>query len=122
MSFIEIEIGPERVINEKPIKVRGLMFNNYTWHAFLKKIDLEFYEASSKYAATYAALRANSFTKGEQVDYTFQDVVAWVDLLSKDALNLIRDNFEAMEEYKSLVEVLEEQVKTVTTPDEEKKN
>lgn len=71
MSYVQIEIGGQ---------LRGLKFNNYAIEQMLLKQGSGS-EAESTYAMVYGGLRGNSYAKEEEVTYTWENVIDWVDEL-----------------------------------------
>lgn len=74
MNYIKINLGG---------KDRGLKFNNYGIEKLSEKMS-----GNSAIAFTYAmiwgGLIGNSFAKEEDVDYSFSDVIDWIDAIPKD--------------------------------------
>ena len=91
MSYIKINIGG---------KERGLKFNQMAMIIMGEKTDKENITASAAYALIYAGLRANTYVKSEEPDYTFEQVCDWVDLLSVDDIQAINNAFIETEAYK----------------------
>ena len=98
MSYCQVEIGG---------KLRGLKFNNYALHLMQQKIDIDAPELTAAYAMVYSGLRGNCYVKGEQPDFTFEDVVTWVDNIDETASNLIAYAFSESEAYKKTTAYLE---------------
>jgi hypothetical protein len=74
MNYIKVNLGGQE---------RGLKFNNYGIEKLSEKMA-----GNSAIAFTYAmfwgGLIGNSFAKEQDVDYTFSDVIDWVDAIPKD--------------------------------------
>lgn len=94
MSYIKIEIGG---------KERGLKFNQGAIHIFQSKIDSENIAATTGYALIWAGLKANAYVKGEEVDFTFEQVCDWCDELSEDTIIKIITCFQETQQYKKLI-------------------
>lgn len=95
MSYVQIEIGG---------KLRGLKFNQMAVVILAQKVDHENYAATGNYAMVYGGLKANCYVKGEEPDFTFEDVCDWVDSLSAEDLIKIDAALMEAESYKKLVD------------------
>lgn len=116
MSYIQIEIDG---------KLRGLKFNQLSIEIYAKNIDADAIETSSVYATFYAGLRGNSYAKKEEADYTFENVVDWVDGLynagKKDTIIEVSNCFAETQAFKDFLERLQKQVEEVKAPQKKKK-
>lgn len=77
MSYIQVEIGG---------KLRGLKFNQYAHILIQEKIDPDHATASINAALFYGGLKGNCFVKGEEPDFTFEDVNDWIEELPEDVI------------------------------------
>lgn len=91
MSYCQVNIGG---------KLRGLKFNNYALHVMQSKIDPEAADLTAAYAMVYAGLRGNCYAKSEQPDFTFEDVIEWVDSIELSVSEQIAAAFQESEAYK----------------------
>lgn len=112
MSYIQIEIGG---------KLRGLKFNVLAIKEFHKKVDYARFEDTANYALVYGGLVANCYVKGENEDFTYEEVCDWVDELSKEVMESIDKKFSESQAYKKLIpeteketEVDKKKVKSIT--------
>lgn len=94
MSYIQIEIGG---------KLRGLKFNQMAITIMAQEIDHKYYAATYYYAMCFGGLCANVYAKGEERDFTYEDVQDWVEKVSKDTLEKVRAVLENTEKYKELL-------------------
>lgn len=73
-NYIKISLGGQE---------RGLKFNNYGIEKLSEKMA-----GNSALAFTYAmfwgGLQGNSYAKEQDIDYTFENVIDWVDSIPKD--------------------------------------
>ncbi len=84
MSYLQIEIGPER--GDPPSRLRGLKFNQYACIIVQEKTDPLHPGASANVAVIYGGLMGNCYVKGEAPDFTFADVMDWIEELSEDVI------------------------------------
>ena len=107
MSYIKVNLGgKERGLkfNQLAIEVIGLHNNSGTNTGFI-------------YAMFYGGLKGNSFVKGEEPDYTFEDVCDWVDGLEnkEGVIALVTNAMSETQIWKSLVkkgqEIVDEEEK-----------
>lgn len=77
MSYIQIEIGG---------RVRGLKFNQYAHIIVQEKIDPDHSNASINSALIYGGLKGNCYVKGEEPDFTFEQVCDWIEELPEDVM------------------------------------
>jgi len=90
MSYVQIEIGG---------KLRGLKFNKMAQlviHEKVKPGNL----MSGIYALIYAGLISNDYVKGNEPDYTFEQVCDWADELKDETLLKIQEAYQQTEAYK----------------------
>lgn len=92
MSYCKINIGG---------KERGLKFNQMAIMIYQQKVDNDNLLATSGYALIYAGLKANYYVKGEEVDFTFENVCDWTDELDADTINIVVDAFKETQAYKN---------------------
>lgn len=96
-------------------KDRGLKFNQMAMEVFCKHIDMNAITASSAYATFYGGLIGNCYAKKEEVDFTFEQVVDWVDALydrnRKEDIEAVDKCFSETQAYKRLLTELEDQKK-----------
>lgn len=95
MSYIKILIGGRE---------RGLKFNQMAVILLAQKADVENYAATAGYAMIYAGLKANCFVKGEECDFTFEEVCDWVEALSSETMLAVYEVFQSTQAYKALIE------------------
>ena len=79
-------------------KDRGLKFNQMSLEIFSANIDMSAPKASSIYATFYAGLVGNCYAKRDEPDFTFEDVVNWVDELYEKDKKTIEKVCNAWEE------------------------
>lgn len=91
MSYIQIEIGG---------KLRGLKFNQMALEIFVLNLSDDGFTSSTVYAMFYAGLKANCYQKQEEADFTFSDVVDWVEEVEKNVLQKVNDIFAETQVYK----------------------
>lgn len=94
MSYCKITIGG---------KERGLKFNQMAIILMHKMVDPEMYEITSVPSIVYAGLKANSYVKREEPDYTFEEVVDWCEKLSEEDINKAVAALTEAEAYKKLL-------------------
>ena len=113
MSYCKINIGG---------KERGLKFNQMALMIYVSKVDNDNLVATAGYALIYAGLRANAYVKGEEIDFTFEQVCDWVDELDAAAVQLVTDTFKETQAYKNGVEKKEEETKKKLPPKNTKRS
>ncbi len=101
---------------------RQLRFDQFTLKAFYKKVDFEFFEASSVPACVFAALKSYDYAKGNPSDYTWEQVYEWTDAMSVEDKKRVKDAFEAMESYKESVKNLKTVLTDLTKEEAKKKS
>lgn len=105
MSYIQIEIGG---------KQRGLKFNQMALEEFHKHLNLNAIRTSTVYATFYGGLAANCYAKNEEPDFTFENVVDWVDQLYDDGkdevIAAVDACFASTQTYKKYLKKLEEDI------------
>lgn len=95
MSYIQIEIGG---------KLRGLKFNQgaiISMATILDRIPEEDKISFGAYALIYAGLKGNCIVKGEEIDFTFEQVSDWVDALSPDVINKVSETFNETQKFRN---------------------
>jgi len=93
MNYIQITIGG---------KLRGLKFNQMADVEYREKVGKNTNPVSHTYSMVWAGLISNCFVKGEEVDFTFEDVCEWCEKISDD------DFYKILEAYKSTKEFLKD--------------
>ena len=111
MSYIQVTLG------DKP---RGLKFNILALKLFNDTVDYNRFNETANYAMVYAGLYANCFVKREEPDFTFEDVVEWVDQLSQKEVDDISLVMASLDAFKKMLPQSEEPAKEETA--EEKKS
>ena len=104
-------------------KDRWLKFNMAANDAFWSKIVFNINEkngvahASSIYASFYAGLVGNAVVRGEQVDFTYEEVADWVDKLylekRVDDIKKVVNCFEETEMYRERLAEILDRVRTI---------
>jgi hypothetical protein len=120
MSYIQIEIGG---------KLRGLKFNQMAVEVFTMHLTDVGFDASTVYAMMYAGLKANCYQKQEEPDFTFADVVDWVDATvdsgDTSSIEKVKDVFQEITAYKTWAakfqEKIREQILAVAGEEDNKK-
>jgi cytochrome c1 len=79
-------------------KERGLKFNQMSLEVFTKNLDENAIKSTSIYATFYAGLVGNCYAKREEPDFTFEQVVDWVDELYETDQSTITKVCDAWEE------------------------
>jgi hypothetical protein len=108
MSYTKVLLGG---------KERGLKFNNLAILIMNEKTNKEFQGLTVGYAMVYGGLIGNCYVKGEEADFTFEDVVTWVDAMSLEDSQKISDAFMESEIFKkseAFKETAEKQAKKKT--------
>jgi len=95
MSYIQIEIGG---------KLRGLKFNQMAAVIIGQKVDIDNYQATAGYAMIWVGLKANCYVKGEEADFTFEQVCDWVDEVPQEVLLKVITAFQETQLYKNAVD------------------
>jgi hypothetical protein len=95
-------------------KERGLNFSQMAWVEFLKKVDHDRWDTTCNYAMVWGGLVENHYRKNEPVEFTISDVIDWVDVLEKDALDQIAEKFQATQQFKKLIEATEKKEEKLT--------
>lgn len=91
MSYCKINIGG---------KERGLKFNNLAMIIMGEKTSKQYPNETAAYAMVFGGLVGNSYAKEEELDFTFEDVIGWVDNLTIEDSTKIAEAFQASEAYK----------------------
>lgn len=96
-------------------KIRGLKFGTLATEQIVLELaklnaDTNFYNSAMIAIIVYWGLYNNSFIKREQMDYTFEDVVNWIEdnLDKQETLTEIVQCFEGSKATKLLIESAEE--------------
>ncbi len=113
--YYELELGGKK---------RGLKFNQISLEVFTKNINAEALESSAVYATFFAGLIGNTVAKREEQDYTFEDVMEWVDVLYEqgktDEIKKVCDLWAETHTWKDWLTQFQEKLRTVLKPDENK--
>lgn len=116
MTYIRKEIGGRE---------RGFKFNQYALEIFTLHLDQNAIKTSSIYATFYAGLRGNCYVKNEDPDFTFEDVVEWVDKLYEeghlDVINEVNAVWENTFAYREWIREVENKLASEEAPPENKK-
>lgn len=103
MSYLQLTIGG---------KLRGLKFNQMALLTMSQYLDYDNIPATYGYALVYAGLRANCYVKREEADFSFEQCCEWVEQMTLEDINKVREVFEATQTFKTLSgAVAEEQTK-----------
>lgn len=94
MSYLQLEIGGQ---------LRGLKFNTHAYVNFYKEVDMDDYEGTFHYAAVWAALKANAYVKRVEFTEKYETVCDWVDVMSLEDKEQVKDAFANSATYKNLV-------------------
>jgi len=112
MNYIQIEIGG---------KLRGWKVNQMTLELWSKKTSGDAELSSSNYAAVFAGLVANCYVKGEEPDFTFENVCDWVDAIEgTETIEFIKKTFEESQVYINTLKRLENLLRSSKEPDKKK--
>lgn len=79
---------------------RGLKFNNLAMLIMAEKTSKDYPNQTAGYAMVYGGLRGCSYAKGEEPEYTFEQVVDWVDQMTIEQSGVIAEAFQQSEAYK----------------------
>ncbi len=113
--YYELELGGKK---------RGLKFNQISLEVFTKNINAEALESSAVYATFYAGLIGNTVAKREEQDYTFEDVMEWVDVLYEqgktDEIKKVCDLWAETHTWKDWLVNFQEKLRAVLKPEESK--
>ena len=99
MSYIQV-MFPDKV-------ERGLKFNNLAVREFWKTIDIGRYNATANYAMVWGGLVGNYFAKGIDQDFTFEQVIDWVDQMTQEQVDAISVVLAGVGSYKEGVAKIE---------------
>lgn len=118
MSSIKVNLGG---------KEHTLRFGVLAVQTFWKEIskNMSYYMQSQQlviYPATYGALINAYFAKSEPIDFTFEDVVNWVDEADKETIAAIDKAFSESNKYKETLAELENKLHVGSSVEDEKKN
>lgn len=105
--YIQVNIGG---------KDRGLKFNQMALEVFTKNLDENAVKSSTIYATFYAGLVGNCYAKREEPDFTFEDVVDWVDELyetDKEAIVKVCNAWEETNVFREWLKEFQEKVSTI---------
>jgi hypothetical protein len=111
MSYVQIEIGG---------KLRGLKFNQMTVEVFTQHLTDVGFDTSTVYAMMYAGLIANCYQKQEEANFTFGDVVDWVDAIvdsgDTSSIEKVKDVFQEITAYKNWAAKFQERIREQLLP------
>lgn len=102
VNYLQIEIGG---------KLRGLKFNTLTVSQFNKKVIPDDYIGSSAYSLIWAALFSNCYSKGVEVDFTFEEVQDWTEKMNAEDLQKVQVCFEGLFDFKKDEPATDEPIK-----------
>lgn len=105
-------------------KERTLRFNQYAMEVWVKNTDFEAPETSSVYAVFFAGLIADYYVKRVEPDFSFADVVGWVDELSETDLPTIEKvakEFAATTTYQTWLKNFSERLRSTFEQEANKK-
>lgn len=97
-------------------KERGFSFNNYALHLISKKSKQDS-EMAFLYATVYGGLSGYDYAKEQEQEYTFSDVIDWVDEAINNGVDF-SDVIAEMQEskaFKKLTEQADGEKKTLAT-------
>lgn len=125
MSYIKIILGPLKKDSDnndiKNSNVRELEFNNYALEIVSEKNDGSTF--GFMYAVIYGGMRGFYMAEDKRPDFTFRDVISWIDNLPRDErVKMIKDVSEVMmstQNFKSLKQEGESGPDSIT-PEEKK--
>lgn len=105
-------------------KERGLKFNNLAVGEFFKNIQWDRYNETANYAMVWAGLYGNSYAKREEPDYTFEQVMDWVDVMEKYLMDEISEVLASTQKYKDAADVIDAALNSndIEEPSAEKKS
>ncbi len=113
--YYELELGGKK---------RGLKFNQISLEVFTKNINAEALESSAVYATFFAGLIGNTVAKREEQDYTFEDVMEWVDVLYEqgktDEIKKVCDLWAETHTWKDWLVNFQEKLRAVLKPEDTK--
>lgn len=117
MSYTQIQLGPLKD-GVPGSNTRGLKFNQLAIELFSQLRGEG--TTTMYYAAIYGGMRGNTYAKREEPDYTFGDVIDWIDAMPKEVkIPLIESVFNCLNETQLWKDLIEEGSKAIA--DEEKK-
>lgn len=103
---------------------RGLKFNQISLEEFTKRISVvegQVNIASTVYATFYAGLIGNVVAKREEQDFTYENVMDWVDKLYEDkrtdVIKDVCDKWAETQTWKDWLEQFQERLRTALTPE-----
>lgn len=99
MSYIQKQIGG---------RLRGLKFNTLAIREFLRTVDWERYSSTANYAMVWAGLYGNAYAKREEVDFTMEDVIDWLDAMTQQDMDEISAVMAEVHAFKALLPKAEE--------------
>ena len=106
MSYLKIQIGG---------KEREMRFTQMSVEIYSKNVNWDAVDSTSLYATFFAGLTTACYANQEQPDFTFADVIGWVDELINDEktveLQQVNDAFAETQAFKKFLKRLEDKVK-----------
>lgn len=97
---------------------KELLFDNYCWHEYIKRVDWG-NPGSYNQAALFAALASGAYSNGEEC-ISWKDSGAMWRKMTDDEKKKLKSAFEEMQEFKLFVKELEKQL-AEEKPEESKK-
>jgi hypothetical protein len=101
------------------IKEQGLRFDNYCWNEYVKKVDFENLAGSSNQAAMYGAMKSFAYFEGIELP-NWRDAGVFITSLDVEDMQKFVAAFEAMNEWKQLLNLAKQETET-EIPGEAKK-
>lgn len=102
------------------LKDKTLLFDNYCWHEYVKRVDWENISGSSNQSAIYAGIASFAYSEGLEKP-SWKEVGEFVRGLKPEDMEKVKDAFEAMNEYKAFVEKVHGEVAALTAAETKKK-
>lgn len=124
MSYIQIELGPlkkDEQGNEIPGSNKyGLKFNNYGLEIMATKMGSS--AIAFSYAMIYGGLRGNSYAKEQEPEYSFEQVIDWIDNTPKsERVAMIEQVTKVMTETQNYKELIESGSEVIENESQEEK-
>ena len=94
MNYLQLEIGGKK---------RGLKFSQGTLILFqdsIKNYSESEIKAFASHQLVFAALKTNCIIKGDEVDFTFENVFDWVEQLHEEELQKVLVAFNESQKFK----------------------
>ncbi|MBA3675408.1 MAG: hypothetical protein H0W75_10735, partial [Chitinophagaceae bacterium] len=110
--YYELELGGKK---------RGLKFNQISLEVFTKNINAEALESSAVYATFFAGLIGNCVAKREDQDFSYADVMEWVDKLYEegktDEIKKVCDLWAETHTWKDWLTQFQDKLRTIINPE-----